>query len=180
MVEHDFEKVLFTKEQIAAKIAELGKTITTDYQGKELVLIGVLKGAAMFMMDLSREIRLPVSLDFIQASSYGESTVSSGCVNITHDISCDISGKDVLLIEDIIDTGNTLYCLKKYLQQKNPNSLKIIAFLDKPERRTKEIEADYVGYIIPDVFAVGYGLDYAEKYRNLSEIGVLSKNIWQK
>lgn len=180
MLKHDLEQVLFSKEQIAAKIAELGKTITTDYQEKDLVLIGVLKGASMFMMDLVREINLPLQFDFIQASSYGNTTISSGCVNITHDITCDINGKDVLLVEDIIDTGNTLYCLKEYLLNKQPNSLKIMTFLDKPDRRARKIAADYTGYEIPDVFAVGYGLDYAEKYRNLSEIGVLKKNIWQK
>lgn len=166
-------KVLITEEQVQKRLKELGKQLTADYQGKDLLVIGILKGSVIFMSDLVRVIDLPLQLDFMAVSSYGKSTNSSGVVRILKDLDTDIQGKDVLIIEDIVDTGLTLSYLVENLLSRNPASLKICTFLDKPSRRVAKIRPDYNGYEIPDEFVVGYGLDYAEKYRNLPYIGVI-------
>lgn len=166
-------RVLITEEQIQKRIKELGRQLTEDYRGKELVVIGILKGSVIFMSDLIRAIALNVQLDFMAVSSYGKSTSSSGVVRILKDLDTDISGKDVLIVEDIVDTGLTLSYLVENLLSRNPASLKICTFLDKPSRREAKITPHYNGYEIPDEFVVGYGLDYAEKYRNLPYIGVI-------
>jgi len=166
-------RVLITEEQIQKRIKELGRQLTEDYRGKELVVIGILKGSVIFMSDLIRAIDLNVQLDFMAVSSYGKSTSSSGVVRILKDLDTDISGKDVLIVEDIVDTGLTLSYLVENLLSRNPASLKICTFLDKPSRREAKITPHYNGYEIPDEFVVGYGLDYAEKYRNLPYVGVI-------
>nr|1R3U_A Chain A, Hypoxanthine-guanine phosphoribosyltransferase [Caldanaerobacter subterraneus subsp. tengcongensis]1R3U_B Chain B, Hypoxanthine-guanine phosphoribosyltransferase [Caldanaerobacter subterraneus subsp. tengcongensis]1YFZ_A Chain A, Hypoxanthine-guanine phosphoribosyltransferase [Caldanaerobacter subterraneus subsp. tengcongensis MB4]1YFZ_B Chain B, Hypoxanthine-guanine phosphoribosyltransferase [Caldanaerobacter subterraneus subsp. tengcongensis MB4] len=175
----DIEEILITEEQLKAKVKELGEMITRDYEGKDLVLIGVLKGAIMFMSGLSRAIDLPLSIDFLAVSSYGSSTKSSGIVKIIKDHDIDIEGKDVLIVEDIIDSGLTLAYLRETLLGRKPRSLKICTILDKPERREADVKVDYCGFKIPDKFVVGYGLDYAEKYRNLPFIGVLKPELYK-
>lgn len=176
----DVEKVLLTEEEIAAKIAELGKKISEDYKGKNLLLISVLKGSVVFMADLMRAITIDCRIDFMAVSSYGSGSVSSGNIKIKKDLDIDLAGYDLLVVEDILDSGNTLSQLKKLLLERNPNSFKICTFLDKPERRTADIEADYVGFTIPDAFVVGYGLDYDEKYRNIPCLGVLKPSVYEK
>ncbi|HOK42223.1 MAG TPA: hypoxanthine phosphoribosyltransferase [Thermoclostridium caenicola] len=168
-------KVLITREELAAKVKELGQRISKDYEGKELLLVGVLKGGFMFLADLVREITIDVNIDFISCSSYGNSTVSSGIVRILKDIDYDITGKHVLLVEDLIDTGLTLTYLKDLFMAKHCASVKICTILDKPSRRKVDLQVDYQGIIIPDKFVVGYGLDYAEKYRNLPEVYVVEE-----
>ncbi len=166
-------KVLITTEQVQKRVRELGQQITAEYRGKDLLVLGILKGSVVFMADLVRAIDLPLQIDFIAVSSYGKSTCSSGVVRILKDLDTDIHGKDVLLVEDIVDTGLTLSYLVDNLSSRGPASLKICTFLDKPSRRQAEIVPDYNGFEIPDYFVVGYGLDYAEKYRNLPYIGVV-------
>ncbi len=161
---------MIDEKTIARRVAELGAQITKDYQGKEPILIGILKGAFVFLADLMRKIDLPVKVDFLAVSSYGKSTESSGVVMILKDIVEDIEGRDVIIVEDILDTGLTLKNIVEHLQAKRPASIKICVLLDKKERRKVKIEADYVGFDIPDKFIVGYGLDYAEKFRNLPYI----------
>ena len=176
----DVAEVLLTEEQIAAKVAELGKRISDDYAGRELTLVSVLKGSLPFMADLMRRITLPLRIDLMEVSSYGgTSTESSGLVRILKDLSAPIDGRDVLLVEDIIDTGLTLNYLIRYLKGKNPNSIKVCSLLDKPARRLVEIPLDYVGFEIPDAFVVGYGLDYGEVYRNLRFVGVLRPEAYE-
>lgn len=167
-------KVLISREEIEKKIALLGKQITEDYKGGNLVIITVLKGAFVFAADLVRSIDLPLTFDFMAASSYGAGTCSSGNINIKKDIDIDIAGKDVLIVEDILDTGNTLCLLKKLLKDRGAKSVKICVALDKPARRQADISADYVGFEVPDLFLIGYGLDYNELYRDLPYVGVLS------
>lgn len=179
MLEKNIEKVLLTKEQLEQRIKELGADITRDYQGKELVLAAVLRGSYVFMADLTRAIDLPLTVDFMAVSSYGAGTVSSGQVEIKKDLSDPIEGKNLLIIEDILDSGNTLYYLMDVLSARHPASIRICTLLDKPERRVKPIKADYAGFVIPDAFVVGYGLDYAEKYRNLPYVGVLKPEVYQ-
>ena len=179
MLEKNIEKVLLTKEQLEQRIKELGAEITRDYQGKELVLAAVLRGSYVFMADLTRAIDLPLTVDFMAVSSYGAGTVSSGQVEIKKDLSDPIEGKNLLIIEDILDSGNTLYYLLDVLSARHPASIRICTLLDKPERRVKPIKADYSGFVIPDAFVVGYGLDYAEKYRNLPYVGVLKPEVYQ-
>lgn len=179
MLEKNIEKVLLTKEQLEQRIKELGAEITQDYQGKELVLAAVLRGSYVFMADLTRAIDLPLTVDFMAVSSYGAGTVSSGQVEIKKDLSDPIEGKNLLIIEDILDSGNTLYYLMDVLSARHPASIRICTLLDKPERRVKPIKADYSGFVIPDAFVVGYGLDYAEKYRNLPYVGVLKPEVYQ-
>ncbi|MGB9678933.1 MAG: hypoxanthine phosphoribosyltransferase [Thermoanaerobacteraceae bacterium] len=174
----DIEEILLTEQEIKEKTVELGKIITRDYEGKDLILVGVLKGALMFMADLSRSIDLPLSIDFMAVSSYGSSTRSSGIVKIIKDLDINIEGKDVLIVEDIIDSGLTLSYLRKTLLGRKPNSLKICTILDKPERRESDVKVDYCGFKIPDKFVVGYGLDFDEKYRNLPFIGVLKRELY--
>jgi hypoxanthine phosphoribosyltransferase len=176
----DVAEVLLTEEQIEAKVAELGRRISDDYAGRELTLVSVLKGSLPFMADLMRRITLPLRIDLMEVSSYGgTSTESSGLVRILKDLSAPIDGRDVLLVEDIIDTGLTLNYLIRYLKGKNPNSIKVCSLLDKPARRLVEIPLDYVGFEIPDAFVVGYGLDFGEVYRNLRFVGVLRPEAYE-
>lgn len=175
----DIEKILLDEEQISKKIKEIGNTISKDYKGKDLILIGVLKGSIMYMANLAREIDIPCTMDFMSVSSYGNSTTSSGIVKILKDLDVSIEGKDVLIVEDIIDSGITLKYLQKYLRAKNPNSVEITTLLNKPERRKADIDVKYIGFEVPDYFLVGYGLDYAEKYRNLPFIGILKEEIYK-
>ncbi|HHX96721.1 MAG TPA: hypoxanthine phosphoribosyltransferase [Clostridia bacterium] len=176
---HHLQKILITEKQIEEKVKELGALISRDYEQKDLVIIGVLKGAVVFLADLIREIKIPLALDFISTSSYGASTRTSGVVRILKDLDKDITAKDVLLVEDIIDTGLTLSYLTDNLRARQPASLKICTFLDKPERRQLILKPDYKGYDIPNDFVVGYGLDYNEKYRNLPYVGVLKPKYYQ-
>ena len=166
-------KVMLSEEEIKAKVAELGKQIEKDYKGQNLLVVGILKGASVFVADLIREIDLDVNIDFMSVSSYGNSTESSGTVKILKDLDVDIKGKNVLIVEDIIDSGLTLSNLSKELNVREPKSLKICTLLDKPQRRKANIHVDYVGFVIEDKFIVGYGIDYAEKYRNLPYIGIV-------
>jgi hypoxanthine phosphoribosyltransferase len=166
-------RVMLTEEELSAKIAELGAKISKDYAGKELHLICVLKGGVFFTCELAKRITVPVSLDFMSVSSYGSDTKSSGVVKIIKDLDQGIEGKDVLVVEDIIDSGRTLSYLLENLRNRKPNSLKLCTMLDKPERRVVDVDVDYTGFEIPDEFVVGYGLDYDQKYRNLPYIGVV-------
>lgn len=173
-------EVLFDREEVMARVKELGQEITNDYQGKDLLVIGILKGAFIFMADLVREIDLPLEIDFMDVSSYGVSTVSSGEVRIIKDLDYSIKEKDVLIIEDIVDTGLTLHYIKEILKKRGPRSIKICCLLDKPSRRRAEIIPEYVGFTIPDKFIVGYGLDYAEQYRNYPAVCVLKPSVYEK
>ena len=172
------EELLLTREQIAARVQEMGRQITEDFRGRDLTVICILKGAVVFFVDLVREIDLPMTMDFMAISSYGSATKSSGVVRILKDLDHAIAGRHVIIVEDIVDTGKTLAFLKENLLARGAASLKICTLLDKPERRQVEIEADYFGFVIPNEFVVGYGLDYAEKYRNLPEIGVLKPEVY--
>ncbi len=174
----DVERILFTEEQLQKRVAELGAQITADYAGKNPVLASVLRGSYIFMADLTRQIKLPLTVDFMAVSSYGSGTTSSGQVEIRKDLSDSIEGRDLLIVEDILDSGNTLYYLQRILNARHPASIKICTLLDKPERRAKPIEADYKGFTIPDAFVVGYGLDYDERYRNLPYIGILKPEVY--
>lgn len=176
----DLAYVLLEEEAIQKRVKELGRQITRDYEGKELVLIGILKGAVVFFSDLIRHVELPMSMDFMAISSYGNATKSAGVVRILKDLDKDIVGKHIIIVEDIVDSGLTLSFLKENLVSRGAASLRICALLDKPERRKVDIKADYQGFTIPDAFVVGYGLDYAERYRNLPYIGVLKPEIYTK
>lgn len=175
---NDIESILFTKEQIHEAVEKLGKKITKDYAGKEPIFICILKGASIFFADLIREIDLPLSIDHMAISSYGNSTNSSGEVRLIKDMDRSIHGKDVIIVEDIVDTGTTLNYLKKILANRGANSVKIASLLDKPARRKVDIEVEYSCFETPDEFVVGYGLDYAEKYRNIPDVCVLKKEIY--
>ena len=176
----DVAQVLITEQQIRDKVLELGSRITADYSATSVTLVSVLKGSLPFMADLMRAIKIPVTIDLMEVSSYGGATTeTSGLVRILKDLSSSIAGKDVLIVEDIIDTGLTLNYLLRYLRGKNPRSLRICALLDKPARRLVEISIDYRGFEIPDEFVVGYGLDYAEKYRNLDFVGTLAPHVYE-
>lgn len=166
-------RVLVSEEEVDKRICEIGERISRDYEGKEIHLICVLKGGVFFMCELAKRITVPVSMDFMSVSSYGADTKSSGVVKIVKDLDEPLEGKDVLIVEDIIDSGRTLYYLIDMLQKRNPASIRLCTLLDKPERRVKEVKVDYVGFNIPDEFVIGYGLDYAQKYRNLPYIGVV-------
>jgi hypoxanthine phosphoribosyltransferase len=174
----DFEEVLIDREQIRSKVAELGKRISQDYKGLELVLVGVLKGGFVFLADLMREITIPVDMDLIAVSSYGASTKSSGVVRIIKDIDINISGKHVLIVEDLVDTGLTLRHLKDLFRTRGPESVKICTAFDKPSRRKVDIQIEYGGIVVPDKFIVGYGLDYAGKYRNLPDVRTLKPEVY--
>ena len=169
MAEHI--NVMLSEEEINARIAELGEQISRDYEGKEIFLICILKGASFFACELAKRITVPVNIDFMKVSSYGSGTVSSGQVSIKMDVSESIAGKEVLIVEDIIDSGNTLNLLPKILMERGPKSIRLCALLDKPDRREVDVKMDYVGFRIPDKFVVGYGLDYDQRYRNLPYIG---------
>ncbi|MFC5602203.1 hypoxanthine phosphoribosyltransferase [Sporosarcina koreensis] len=178
MLQRDIQEVLITEEEIQEKIAELGAVLTEDYQDKFPLAIGVLKGALPFMSDLIKRIDAYIELDFMDVSSYGNATVSSGEVKIVKDLNASVEGRDVLIIEDIIDSGKTLNYLVELFKYRKAKSIKIVTLLDKPTGRKVDLKADYVGFLVPDAFVVGYGLDYAEKYRNLPYIGVLKKEIY--
>lgn len=167
--------VMLSEDQIKVKVYELAKQIERDFKGEELLVVGILKGASVFVSDLIRCIDLDVNIDFMSVSSYGNSTESSGTVKILKDLDVDIEGKNVLIVEDIIDSGLTLSNLVAALQTRNPKSLKLCTLLDKPERRKVDIKVDYIGFVIEDKFIVGYGIDYAEKYRNLPYIGIVGE-----
>lgn len=173
----DIERVLYTKEQISEAVTEMGKRISGDYKDKNLLLISVLKGSVIFMSDLMRAITIPCCIDFMATSSYGSGVTSSGAVKITKDLDISIEGYDVLVVEDILDSGRTLAYLKEILLKRNPKSFRICTLFDKPERRTANINADYFALKIPNEFVVGYGLDYNEKYRNLPDICILKPEV---
>ena len=166
-------RVMIPEEEVDKKIAELGKQISEDYAGKQVHLICILKGSVFFTSELAKRITVTVSLDFMSVSSYGDGTKSSGIVKISKDLDESLEGKHVIVIEEIIDSGKTLYYLLEVLAKRNPASLKLCTLLDKPDRRVRDVKVDYVGFAIPDEFVVGYGLDYAQKYRNLPYIGVV-------
>lgn len=166
-------KMLIPEKDVNARIEELGKRISEDYAGRSVHLICVLKGGVFFMCELAKRITVPVSMDFMSVSSYGDGTASSGVVKIVKDLDESLEGKDVLIVEDIVDSGRTLYYLMEILQKRGPKSMQICTLLDKPERRVRDVNVEYVGFNIPDEFVVGFGLDYAQKYRNLPFIGVV-------
>ena len=174
----DIERVLITEEELKSIVDNMGKKISEDYKDKDLLLVSVLKGSVIFMADLMRAITIPCNIDFMAVSSYGAGTKSSGVVKIIKDLDKSIEGKDLLLVEDILDSGNTLYYLREILSARNPKSIKICTLVDKPERREADIIADYVGGSVPNEFIVGYGLDYNEYYRNLPYIGVLKESVY--
>ncbi|MGE5390163.1 MAG: hypoxanthine phosphoribosyltransferase [Deltaproteobacteria bacterium] len=173
-------EVLYNREQIQEKVADIGHQISGDYRGHELLVVGILKGAFVFMADLIREIDVPMEIDFMDVSSYGLSTSSSGEVRIEKDLEYSIKGRDVLIVEDIIDTGLTLKFIYENLKTRNPKSIRIACLLDKPSRRKAEIFPDYVGFSIPDKFVVGYGLDYAEQYRHYPAVCILKPAVYEK
>ena len=166
-------EVMIDEETVEARIAEIAKQLSEEYEGKTLHIIGVLKGSVFFMCELAKKLTVPVTMDFMSVSSYGNGTASSGAVRIVKDLDEPLEGKDVLIVEDIVDSGNTLHYLVEILRKRNPESIRICTLLDKPDRRVAEVHVDYVGFNIPDEFVVGYGLDYAQKYRNLPYIGVV-------
>ena len=176
--DNDIQEVLFSEEQLKNRVREIAQQITADYQGKEIMLISVLRGSFVFMADLCRAIDLPCTLDFMAVSSYGKGTKSSGQVQITKDLSEDISDRHIIVVEDILDNGNPLSYLLKILENRHPASIRLCTLLDKPDRRVKPVEVHYSGFTIPDAFVVGYGLDYAEKYRNLPYIGILKPRVY--
>ena len=174
------EKIMITEEQIATRIEELAAQLDRLYEGRKPLVVCILKGSVMFFADLLRKMKTSVEMDFMAVSSYGNGTVSSRELTIKKDLTMDICNRDVLLVEDIIDSGNTLYQLKKLLNARQPASLNIITLLDKPQRREVPIEPEYTGFVIEDEFVVGYGLDYAEEYRNLPYVGVLKRSVYEK
>lgn len=178
-MDKDIDHILVTEEQMKVKVAELGAQISRDYAGKDLLLVSILKGAVVFMADLMREVKIPCAIDFMVVSSYGgANTSSTGLVKIIKDLDADLTGRDVLIVEDILDTGITLSKLVPVLKMRNPESVKICTILSKPSRRKADIEPDYCGFEVPDEFVVGYGLDYDEKYRNLPYVGVLKPEVY--
>ena len=180
MIHPDVERVLYTEEELRSRIVQLGGRITADYAGRRPMLVSVLRGSYIFMADLTRAISLDVTVDLMVVSYYGAGTVSSGQVEIKKDLSDSIEGRDLIIVEDILDSGNTLYYLMDVLRARKPASIRICTLMDKPERRTKPITADYVGFVIPDAFIVGYGLDYDERYRNLPYVGILKPSVYGK
>ena len=177
---NDIRSVLLSEEEINNRVKELGAQITKDYDGKTPFFLGVLKGCYVFMSDLVRNVNLQTTMDFMVVSSYGDGTSTTGAVKITKDLSQDIEGKDVIIVEDILDSGVTLSYLTKYLENRKPASMKIVTLLDKPARRKADIHPDYYGFEVPDEFVVGYGLDYAEQYRNLPYIGILNPSVYSE
>lgn len=176
---NDIERVLISEEELSSIVKRIGKQITEDYTGKDLLLVSILRGSVVFMADLMREIKVPCNIDFMAVSSY-KGTKSSGVVKIIKDLDDPIDGKDLLIVEDILDSGRTLSYLKEILSARNPNSIKICTLFDKPDRREAELYADYIGAPVPNEFIVGYGLDYNEYYRNLPYIGVLKRSVYSE
>lgn len=180
-MDQDIDHILVSEEQLRQKVAELGAQISRDYEGRDLLMVSILKGGAVFMADLMRTVTIPCAIDFMVVSSYGgANTESTGLVKIVKDLDADLSGKDVLIVEDILDTGITLSNLLPMLRLRNPSSVKLCTILSKPSRRKADIESDYLGFEVPDEFVVGYGLDFDEKYRNLPYVGVLKPEIYTR
>ena len=179
-MDKDICKVMFNEVELQGVCKRLGEQITKDYEGKDLLIVGILNGAIVFVTDLMRQIDRQINIDFMSVSSYGSGTTSSGNIHVAKDLNSDIAGRNVLIVEDILDTGVTLSNLVPMLKMRNPNSVKICTILDKPSRRKADIAPDYEGFAVPDEFVVGYGLDYDEKYRNLPYIGVLKPSVYEK
>ncbi|MEF9960204.1 MAG: hypoxanthine phosphoribosyltransferase [Niameybacter sp.] len=179
-MQNDIARILLTEEAIQDRVKALGEAITTQYAGKELLVVGILKGSNVFMSDLIRQIQIPLKIDFMIVSSYGNATESTGVVKIMKDIEQSISDKHVLIVEDIIDSGLTLKYLTEMLNTRKPASIKLCTLLDKPARRKERVDVDYVGFEMPDEFIVGYGIDYSEHYRNLPYVGVLKPEVYEK
>jgi hypoxanthine phosphoribosyltransferase len=179
MQKSEIERVLLSEKQIAERIKVVAKKIDEEYQGKEVIAVCILKGSVVFFADLIRAMKTPVTVEFMKVSSYGFGTTSSGKLSVGLDMLSNIEGKDVLIVEDIIDSGNTMYALKQMLQTRNPASLRIVTLLDKPARRVSDITADYTCFEIEDEFVIGYGLDYAERYRDLPYVGILSRWVYE-
>ena len=180
-MDNDIDHILVSEDALKAKVNELGAQISRDYAGKDLLLVSILKGSVVFMADLMRAVQIPCAIDFMVVSSYGgANTSSTGLVKIIKDLDADLTGRDVLIVEDILDSGNTLYFLTEYLKTKGAASVTIATLLDKPARREKPITADYAGFEVPDEFVVGYGLDYCQQYRNMPYIGVLKPEVYSK
>lgn len=175
----DLREILLSEDEIRQKVEELGRRLAEDYRGKNPLCVCVLKGAALFMTDLVRRMDIPLEMDFMAVSSYGASTVSSGVVRIIKDLDTSVEGRHVLMVEDIIDSGLTLSYLLELMRQRNAASIKVVTLLDKPHRRVVDLNPDYCGFTVPDAFLVGYGLDYAERYRNLPYIGVLKEEVYR-
>lgn len=178
--EQDFDEILLTEEEIRQKVQEIGDTLTEKYRGKDVLLVGVLRGCVVFISDLMREIDFPVEIDFLDVSSYGKTSETSGVVRVLKDLSEDIEGRHVILVEDIVDSGLTLNYLMGYLKARNPASIDTCVLLDKPYRREVEVDVDYTGFEVPDKFLVGYGLDYAQKYRNLPYIATIKEEVVER
>ncbi|MBE6054303.1 MAG: hypoxanthine phosphoribosyltransferase [Clostridium sartagoforme] len=176
----DIKKVLLTEEQIVNRVKEIGKSISEDYKGKDLLVVGILKGSVMFASELIKNISIPCEIDFMAVSSYGSSTETSGVVRILKDLDHGIEGKDIIIVEDIIDSGVTLDYLLKYLNARKANSIEIVTLLTKPSRRMVDINVKYCGFEVPDEFLVGYGLDFNERYRNLPYVGILKEEVYKK
>ena len=179
-MDQDILKVLYSEEQLKARVAEIGDALYEKFEGRNPLFLGVLKGSFVFMSDIVRACQIKSDIEFIAVSSYQNGTTSSGVVQITHDLQQDITDREIIVIEDILDSGNTLFFLKNYFLTKGAKSVTIVTLLDKPSRRTKPITADYAGFEVPDEFVVGYGLDYAQQYRNLPYIGVLKPEVYSK
>jgi hypoxanthine phosphoribosyltransferase len=180
MLNKDVKSVLLTEEKISETVKQIAEKINKDYEGKEILFVVILKGSLVFAADLMRQIKVPMRVDFMQASSYGSGTASSGTINIKKDIENNAEGKHVLIVEDIIDSGNTLAKIKKLFEERNAASVKICTLLSKPERRETDVYCEYIGTEIPDEFVIGYGLDYDENYRNLPYIGILKPEVYEK
>ena len=176
----DIEKILITPEQLDCKVSEMAKKISADYAGQEVLLVTLLKGGVMFSVDLMRKLTVPVEIDFMDVSSYGAGTKTTGAVKIEKDLDGDIGGRHVLLVEDIVDSGVTLSYVRELLSDRKPASLKICTILNKPSRRRMEVPVEYIGFDIPDEFVVGYGLDFAQKHRNLPYVGILKRSVYEK
>lgn len=174
----DIKEVLFSEEKISSIVSELGARISRDYEGKNLLLVSILKGSVVFMSDLIRAVTIPCGIDFMAVSSYGAGMKTSGVVKIIKDLDINLKGYDVLVVEDILDSGMTLNYILELLQSREPKSIRLCTLFDKPDRRTVKVQADYTGAVVPDEFIVGYGLDYAEKYRNLPFVGILKPEVY--
>ena len=179
-MKEDIQSILYSEEQLADKVQQLGREISRDYADKNPLLVSVLKGSVVFMSDLMRAIDIPCQIDFMMVSSYGSGVKTTGVVKIMKDLDTPLEGRDLIIVEDILDSGKTLHYLKGMLLDRHPKSIRIVTLLDKPDRREAPVAADYSGFVVPDQFIVGYGLDYAEKYRNLPYIGVLKPEIYTK
>lgn len=175
----DISEILYTENELKNAVEAMGRQISRDYEDKNLFMVAVLKGSLVFMADLMRAINIPCTIDFLSVSSYGNGTKTSGEVRLIKDLDCPLENKDLLIVEDILDSGVTLSYLKKTLEARNPRSIRICTLLDKPEHRRADIVADYRGFVIPNAFIVGYGLDYAERYRNLPYVGVLKPSVYE-